>query len=189
MVAKLLLAVQEIAWQNQHSPRGQALLECYADIRQGMGFNKSPQTYGAFPTDPYSHTPKGQGAKQPGMTGSVKELILARQGELGAFIENGQLVFDGFLLDKDELLSAPAVFFFVDVHGVHQEMELKPGSLAYTICQTPVILETAVREGIIVALADGTLQHMDGNTLDSINSRHIFLRDGVIRNITVSISS
>jgi hypothetical protein len=187
MVAKLLLAVQEIAWQNWHTPTGQYLLECYMDIRQGMGFNKSPQAYGAFPTDPYSHTPKGQGAKQPGMTGSVKELILARQAELGTFIENGQLVFDGFLLDNDELLSAPTVFSYLDVHGVCQEMELKSGSLAYSICQTPVIVETAEREGITIALANGTLQHVDGNTLDSINSRHIFLRDGAIRNITVSI--
>ena len=40
-----------------------------------MGFKKteSPAEYGAFPDDPYSHTPSFGGARQPGMTGQVKE--------------------------------------------------------------------------------------------------------------------
>jgi hypothetical protein len=189
MVSKLLLAVQETTLQNRHAPAAQALLGCYSDIRQGLCFNKSPDAYGAFPTDPYSHTPKGQGAKQPGMTGSVKEIILTRQVELGSFVENGRLVFDGFLLDRDELLSASTVFTYLDVNGARKEMALKAGSLAYSICQTPVILETGKWAGITVALADGTLQPVEGNTLDSINSRHIFLRDGVVRHITVSLPS
>jgi hypothetical protein len=48
------------------------------DIRQGLVLMTLVIT-GAF-YDPYSHTPKGQGAKQPGMTGMVKE-ILARKAE------------------------------------------------------------------------------------------------------------
>ena len=32
--------------------------------------------------DPYSHTPGGAGAKQPGMTGQVKEEVITRLGEL-----------------------------------------------------------------------------------------------------------
>ena len=39
-----------------------------------------PELYGAFPTDPYSHTPGGKGAQQPGMTGQVKEDLLAALG-------------------------------------------------------------------------------------------------------------
>jgi len=35
----------------------------------GSAFNKTPAEYGAFPTDPYSHTPGHGGASQPGMTG------------------------------------------------------------------------------------------------------------------------
>jgi hypothetical protein len=81
MVAKLLLAAQEIALHFRNTPYAPALLERYQDIRQGLGFNKTPAEYGAFPTDPYSHTPKGQGAKQPGMTGLVKEEILTRQAD------------------------------------------------------------------------------------------------------------
>ena len=76
MVSKLLLAAQEnflLAIEQKAEPETiRDLAECYYDIRKGLGFNKSPDVYGAFPTDPYSHTPKGQGAKQPGMTGQVK---------------------------------------------------------------------------------------------------------------------
>ena len=50
---------------------------------KGIGAHKSPVNYGAFPSDPYSHTPAGKGAQQPGMTGQVKEDILSRFGELG----------------------------------------------------------------------------------------------------------
>ena len=45
--------------------------------------------YGAFPTDPYSHTPAGKGAQQPGMTGQVKEDVISRFGELGVEVKNG----------------------------------------------------------------------------------------------------
>ena len=55
----------------------------YYRVREGIGFNKTPAEYGAFPTDPYSHTPGHGGAQQPGMTGQVKEEILSRFGELG----------------------------------------------------------------------------------------------------------
>ena len=40
--------------------------ELYYRVRDGLGFNKTPAEYGAFPTDPYSHTPGHGGAQQPG---------------------------------------------------------------------------------------------------------------------------
>src|SRR5690606_11220637 len=135
-------------------------------IRQGLGFNKTPAEYGAFPTDPYSHTPKGQGAKQPGMTGLVKEEILTRQAELGYFVENGQLVFDLFMLDPAEMLTAPSTFTYLNVAGQPQEIALEVGSLAYTICQTPIILRSGERQGITVHFADGTSQYIEGHVLD-----------------------
>ena len=188
MVAKLLLAVQETAQRFRHEPSAQALLECYADIRRGLSFNKSPDVYGAFPTDPYSHTPKGQGAKQPGMTGLIKELVLTRQTELGLSVEDGRLVFD-LLLDPGELLASPSVYEYLDVNGRQQKLNLKAGSLAYTICQTPIVLEAANETFLTVYLTDGTLQRIEGNVLDSVNSRHIFLRDGRVHHLTVSFLS
>ncbi len=185
MVAKLLLAAQETALRFRHSPCAPALMERYQDIRQGLGFNKSPAEFGAFPTDPYSHTPKGQGAKQPGMTGQVKEEILTRQIELGYTVENGQLKFNLLMFDPTELLAAPFTFSYLDVTGQEQEIDLEAGSLAYTICQTPVILQAGERAGITIHFTDGSLQNSAGYRLDSINSRHLFLRDGRVRYLTL----
>ena len=92
MVSKLLLAVQEnvLAAKTEN----EKLIESYYSVRKGLGFNKEPSLYGAFPADPYSHTPEKQGAKQPGMTGQVKEEILTRFGELGVDIKNGRAYFN-----------------------------------------------------------------------------------------------
>ncbi|MFT5807238.1 MAG: hypothetical protein ACI9LG_001529, partial [Moritella dasanensis] len=65
MVSKLLLAVQENYFSAlELAPESQAtqkLAEYYYKVRAGIGFNKTPDVYGAFPTDPYSHTPKQAG--------------------------------------------------------------------------------------------------------------------------------
>ena len=96
MVSKLLLAVGEVVEDavdaNAATDTIDALKACYEDIRAGIGFNKPPAVYGAFPTDPYSHTPGFAGAKQPGMTGQVKEEVLTRLGEMGLSVSQGCLV-------------------------------------------------------------------------------------------------
>ena len=188
MVSKHLLAVQETVMRARNEPSARALIEKYADIRKGQGFNKSPDEYGAFPTDPYSHTPLGHGARQPGMTGLVKEEILTRQTELGLSIENGNLAFDFLLLDRHEFLDASSVFTYWDVDGQTQHIELIAGSLAYSICQVPVILQTSNEATIQVHLTDGSTQQIEGHGLDSVNSRHIFQRDGVIHHLVVSLN-
>jgi len=105
MVAKLLLAVQEIVFSaaDQKSPHLEALKLLYRDIRSGLGYHKTPAEYGAFPFDPYSHTAGEGGAQQPGMTGQVKEEILTRWGELGLRWKQGKLSFNPILLDREEI--------------------------------------------------------------------------------------
>jgi hypothetical protein len=187
MVGKLLLAVQETTLRTTDEPTREALRARYRDIRQGLGFNKAPAEYGAFPADPYSHTPQGQGAKQPGMTGLVKEEILTRQGELGVFIDHGCLAFDFALLDRSEFLSAPAVFSYWDVDGQPQQIELPTGSIAYTICQVPVILQTGGERGIRVWRTAGGSEQLSGHTLDAVTSQHIWRRDGIVHHLVVSV--
>ena len=185
MVSKLLLATQETVFRHQQEPASSGLVAKYHEISAGLGFNKTPAVFGAFPTDPYSHTPKGQGARQPGMTGSVKEEILARQAELGWAIENGCLSFSALLLDPTELLSKSASYNYLDLNGRAQNLDLPAGSLAYTICQVPVIAHLAEEPGIEVHLKDGTILTIDGNQLDSVNSRHIFRRDAIVHHLVV----
>ncbi|MCB9443866.1 MAG: hypothetical protein H6669_06480 [Ardenticatenaceae bacterium] len=141
MVSKLLLAAQECYFQAQVSGAedvAQTLADAYYDIRAGLGFNKSPDVYGAFPTDPYSHTPWGNGARQPGMTGQVKEEILTRWGELGLSLRDGQLHFAPTLLRDDEFLTALAVC----LHGWagQNQTPLLPAGLlsAFTLARRPL---------------------------------------------------
>ena len=183
MVSKLLLAAQEVALQHRFSPEGQKLAEMYRDIRDGLGFNKDPESYGAFPTDPYSHTPKSQGAKQPGMTGAVKEEILARIGEVGLFVQDGSLVFDATLVDEGELLDEELVFEWPDVDGVEQRMHLQPGQLVLTFCQVPVIVERRPENEIVVTFANGEIKEIGGSVLGREISREVFGRTGKVRTV------
>ena len=186
MVSKLLLAVQEAALRFQGEPAARGLAEAYRDIRAGLGTHKSPAVYGAFPTDPYSHTPRGQGARQPGMTGAVKEEILTRQAELGLRFEGGCLAFDPLLLEREELLTEPAPFEYLDLAGNFQRLDLERGSLAFTVCQVPVIVQAAETDGITVQLAERAY-HLDGLRLDEDGSRRIFQRDGSVQRLLVRL--
>ncbi len=185
MVSKLLLAVQETALRFRQDALAEALVDRYFDIRTGLGFNKSPSEFGAFPTDPYSHTPRGHGARQPGMTGQVKEEILTRLSELGLTIRAGQLNFDPFMIVPGELLTTPEVFSWLDVNGQDQSIELSSGSLAYSFCQVPVILQSSNHDLVEVHKTDGSVAKVVGHALDAENSRHIFMRDGTIHHLLV----
>jgi hypothetical protein len=189
MVSKLLLAVQEtfLRARAQGEPEAitQALAEVYYDIRSGIGFNKTPAVYGAFPTDPYSHTPAGQGAKQPGMTGQVKEELLTRLAEMGAFIEQGTLLFNPVLLREQEFTPQEVTFDYIDVNGQERSIDLPISSLAYTFCQVPIVYLISGENQLEIAYADGRLQRLTGNRLDAETSRHIFCRDGHVKQITV----
>jgi len=115
MVSKLLLAVGEnistFEKQNQNRDYLQELFRFYYLIREGIGVHKSPGEYGAFPTDPYSHTPSMSGVQQPGLTGQVKEDILSRFMELGISIEKGQVHLEKQWFTKD-LFDANGKFVF-----------------------------------------------------------------------------
>jgi hypothetical protein len=191
MVSKLLLAVQETFLrdraQGEPPAIAQTLAEVYYDVRSGIGFNKTPDVYGAFPTDPYSHTPAGQGAKQPGMTGQVKEELLTRLAEMGAFVEQGTLSFNPVLLRECEFTTEETSFDTIDVNGHRRSINLPAGSLAYTFCQVPIVYVVSGEEKVAVTYSDGRLHHIAGHHLDAETSRHIFCRDGHVEQITVHI--
>ena len=113
MVAKLLLAVQERVFEAADigAPELPALKAHYRRVRDGLGYRKTAAAYGAFPADPYSHTPGEGGAQQPGMTGQVKEEILTRWGELGLRVQGGRMRFDPVLLDAAEIPAGGALTF------------------------------------------------------------------------------
>ena len=97
--------------------------------RDGLGFAKTPAEFGAFPTDPYSHTPRHAGAQQPGMTGQVKEEILTRLGELGVEVEGGRVRFRPLLLRPGEFLRQAGTYRGFDVSGEAQAIAVPAGGL------------------------------------------------------------
>jgi hypothetical protein len=193
MVSKLLLAVQDTYYRAVDSKVNHSILEklkaYYYEIRAGIGSHKSPELYGAFPSDAYSHTPENSGAQQPGMTGQVKEDFISRFGELGVRIHNGRIQFNTILLDKDEFLTKSEVFYYYDVNGKQQTMMLNQGMLAFTICQVPVIYIIGNKQKIIVTMRDGTEKEMEGLEIDSSLSRSIFQREDKIWKVVVMVDS
>ena len=186
MVSKLLLAVQETAVRFRSEFTAVKLCDFYRDVRAGLGYQKTPAEYGAFPTDPYSHTPKGRGARQPGMTGMVKEEILTRQLEVGVRFEDGLLVFDPYLLDSSELLSSPRELSFIDIYGEEQTLTLPAGTLTYFICQTPVTIQFGDCGEVEIRYADKSSRKLLDLKLDAETSQHIFSRDGRINHLVVT---
>jgi len=188
MISKLLLATQEIYFRAADHGEPEAVLkklaEAYDDIRRGLGYHKSPEVYGAFPTDPYSHTPAGQGAKQPGMTGQVKEEILTRLGELGLFVENGVIRFNPTLLQATEFTSRPEAFSYFDVTGQEKTIELFFGSVAFTFCQVPIVIYSSMEEKLLIQYTNDSLEEISGNVLTAEISQHIFERNNQIEQIT-----
>ena len=193
MVSKLLLAVQEnffAALEGGAEPAVcHRLGELYYRVRAGIGFNKTPSEYGAFPTDPYSHTPKHSGAKQPGMTGQVKEEVLTRFGELGIRVADGVVHIRPGLLRACEFVSEPAQLCFLDVDGEWQSLDVPGGALAFTWCQVPVIyrLDDGA-ETLTIVRRDGSQQSFAELTLPADESRALFERSGDIRQLTVTFS-
>ncbi|NTW09501.1 MAG: hypothetical protein HGA28_08040, partial [Anaerolineaceae bacterium] len=137
----------------------------------------------------YSHTPKGQGAKQPGMSGMVKEEVITRQQELGFSIADGKLSFDLLLLDRKEFLEKASTFNYWNIDGLQEQVELPPGSIVNTICQVPIIFQESNQATITIHFKDGKTQQIQGHELDSVASSHLFMRDGVIHHLLVFVES
>ena len=193
MVSKLLLAVQECCLKAIESHESEEvagkLLEHYYEINEGIGVHKPPSLYGAFSTDPYSHTPAGRGAQQPGMTGQVKEDILSRFGELGVFFRDGRLCFDPCLLRKEEFVEQPETFEYVDIYSAKQQIALEAGSLCFTCCQVPVIYQLAEREGIEAKHKNQASTRFDSLELDPDTSKKVFARTGEVLTVTVQVNA
>ncbi|MGB5420259.1 hypothetical protein, partial [Algibacter sp.] len=192
MVSKLSLAVQENCLLAINSNEDETiigrLLDHYYEISAGIGVHKSPELYGAFSTDPYSHTPATKGAQQPGMTGQVKEDVLTRFGELGVFVEAGKIVFNPRLLQSKEFLTSPATFRFTNVKKEDQEILIEANSLAFTYCKVPVIYKLSKETGIKVVYNNGKINESKGMSLDLQTSQSLFQRKGEVNHIIVSIN-
>lgn len=195
MVSKLMLAVEENFFTCIEQGASKELTEkiacLYYRVRDGIGFNKTPQEYGAFPMDPYSHTPKHAGAQQPGMTGQVKEEILSRFGELGIRVKEGNVAFVPNLLQSCEFIEESTPFRYLDVDNNWQEIIVPAMGLAFTWCQVPIVyqLNDDVEPSLMVTFKDGTQQAFSQLSLPAKESSQLFLRSGQIQQLTLTLST
>ncbi|MBE6320135.1 MAG: hypothetical protein E7075_04120 [Bacteroidales bacterium] len=170
MVSKLLLAVGECIQANSQYPIGGTpshsseaasnLIAHYKAIREGIGSHKTPAEYGSFPFDAYSHTPSMSGVQQPGMTGQVKEDIISRFFELGVHVQDGQITFCPIML--------------TDVDFKSSNLSPQHGELRFSYCGTEIIYrKTGKGTGCV--------------TLTPEQSKHIFARDGEIKQLIIEL--
>ena len=190
MVAKLLLAASERLFAAVDNGASREVIselsQRYYAVREGLGgFNKTPSVYGAFPLDPYSHTPSHTGARQPGMTGQVKEEVITRFAELGVRVHDGSIEFRPLLLRKSEFLREPSSFDTFDVSGKPTKLELGPGTLAFSYCGVSVVYHLAEQARIELRMGDGSTVQQPGSALTSGQSAEVFERTGSVRRIDV----
>lgn len=189
MVSKLLLSVYENYRYAEKSGASIEKLEqlkgYFLEIRKGIGAEKTPLQYGALPTDPYSHTPSFTGVQQPGMTGQVKEDILSRIGELGVIVKDSRINFNTSLINSSEFLLSPENFDYYDLDGKPQTVSCSEGSLAFTLCQVPIIYSYGDQEKIVIRWNDGNISEAAGLTIDQQASQSIFNRENKINKVEV----
>jgi hypothetical protein len=176
MVSKLMLAAQEVALAVCKSGKSSDELKsrsvaAYYAVQRGLGFRQTPQSYGAFPAEPYSHSQGERGAQQPGLTGQVKEGLLCRLGELGIDFEDGQLSFRPHLLRAAE---------FVD------------GVLSFTHARTPLQYESCEdleTPKATVFKNDGQELVFSNGVLDIETSSSILFNRGTVAKVIIQIPS
>lgn len=182
MVSKLLVAVQEVYWaaRDRREPPEvvEALAEAYRRIREGLGFRKGPASFGGFPIDCHSHTPAGCGARQPGMTGQVKEQILARFGEIGLRVVNGRIQLAPGLLDISEVLAKP------DLPGTGTAR-----SAEFGFCGTRFVIRDGAGDSVRIRRTGRWGEPRPRTFLTSEESAAVFARSGAIEAVEFTLSS
>lgn len=191
MISKLRYAVQELyhgAIRDHESDNATStILAFYKKICDGIGVNKSPRNYGAFPTDPYSHTPMSRGAQQPGMTGQVKEDVICRMRELGVVYDYGRIQFQPFMVSHADFLQHTCTIAYRSARGTLQHISLDEGSLFFSICQTPVRYALADKNEVTIYMTDGDVQSLPSLELPPLISNSVISRSGEIQLIHVAL--
>ena len=114
------------------------------------------------------------------MTGQVKEDIISRFGELGLRVFDGKISFDPTILRKDEFNLTESVFKYVDYNSKIKSINLSKNTLAFSICQVPVIYHLSKSEKIIIKFENGDSKKSRGN-------EKIFERNNEIEKIDVFV--
>ena len=111
------------------------------------------------------------------MTGQVKEDIIARMAELGVETSNGQISFSNGIFNENEYLTKRANFEHINPKGHRSIIELKKGSLAFTICQTPIVYQRSRKSLIEITFSSGETEKITGLVLPQKYQVKRYLRE------------
>ena len=191
MVSKLMLAVQRAFWHASDTgasePITTALANHYYFIRKGLSYDWDPARFGAFPVDPHSHSAADTRAQQPGLTGRVKEDLLARWGELGIRVKEGGVSFNPALLRKTEFVKHTTNYRGHSPSGKEYSVTLTPGMLGFTYCQVPVLYRLANKPLLILTTSTAQKITRQKLALTQSESASLFDRSGKLRLIEVEL--
>lgn len=189
MVSKLLLATQECFFRAVTEGASEEIIgklkNHYYEIKAGIGLYKSPELYGAFPTDAYSHTPANAGVKQPGLTGQVKEDVISRIGEMGIQVINGEINFNTALINEEEILTENIDFQYFNLKGESKNIKILPNQMVITFCQIPIVYSDAEDDRIEVIYENEKVDNINGLIISKEISMLVFGRHGSIERINV----
>ena len=194
MVAKLLVAVGECVFDaERHAESGETidrLRTLYGRVRDGLGFRMDASRFGALPIDAYSHSDGRGRAKQPGMTGQVKEELITRRMELGVRVEPEGIRFTPTLLPEAEWTTTETTWPRLDFRGqVDGELTVPVAGIGFQCLGVPVIMRRGDGPpGIEAHMVDGSTIRLDGDRLDRSLSDRLLARDRTILDIRVDIS-
>ena len=92
------------------------------------------------------------------------------------------------VLRRAEFLREPGTYRFHGLDGADAAIEVPAGSLAFSVCQVPVLYELCPGEAWIrVTGREGTASARAGCALDATESRSLLLRDGGVRLVHVGV--
>ena len=110
------------------------------------------------------------------MTGQVKEDFLSRMAELGVHVEAGRLHLGPTRSSSLHFLETAEMFHYRDGVGEEQELELEPGTLAFTCFQVPVVLHRGGEPRVVLTTRDGKERETAGFVLGRDESADLFER-------------
>ena len=102
-------------------------------------------------------------------------------------INKGKLLFQPMILNKNEFLLTEQEATFNMVDGSLKTLKLEKGTLAFTVCQVPVIYKIATSNQMELYYDNGSEEVIDSLELDLQKSTKIFQRTGEIGLVIVSI--
>ena len=100
---------------------------------------------------------------------------------------NGRITFDPTILRKSEFIEEEKSFKYVNLENEINYIELDKHSLAFTVCQVPVIYNLSDKENIRISYMNNSEEIIKGHELDIENSESIFNRTNLIKAVYVSI--